>query len=181
MKYILFIFAILLTHSVAYAGGHPFHIQNVQNFAREIDPTADFISQKNWLDVLRRQPIVSGKGKPTYGTMKAINDNCNKKAYKVTPAWPTPNEFTAADSGDCKGFAICKYYALRKAGFAASQLNLWSGDYNGVPHLVLVVRLEDKQYVLDIGAESNLPLAKDYFYRNFQPSYRFNEIGWDVN
>lgn len=160
---------------------HPIYIQNVQNFVREINSSEDFITLKDWLGVLSRQHIVAGSTLPTYASMKLINDNCNRKIYKVTPSWPTPNEFAHSASGDCKGFAICKYYALRRAGFSADQLNLWSGDYNGIPHLILVAKLNNKQFVLDIGAEANLPEAKDYFYKHFQPAYRFNENGWDVN
>jgi predicted transglutaminase-like cysteine proteinase len=159
--------------------GYPIHIQNVTNFAREINP--GFIVEKEWVLLLKKQPVISGHQKPTFEAIKRINDNCNNKAYKPDPKWPTPREFTEAKTADCKGFAICKYYALRAVGFSANQLNLWSGDYDGHPHLILVVKLDDKQYVLDIGAEANLPEAKDYFYKRFQPAYRFNENGWDIN
>lgn len=160
--------------------GHPIYIRNVSNFVRPIEPTADFEVLKGWIGVLNRQPVLQHKGVPSYDGMKTINEDCNKKAYAVTPEWPTPTEFTAAKTGDCKGFAICKYYKLRAAGFSANQLNLWSGDYDGHPHLVLVVSVRDIQYVLDI-INPNLPQAQEYFYNHFQPSYRFNEFGWDTN
>jgi len=173
---LLFLIACTPVHK-----GHPITISHVSNYVRDIEPTKDFVALKNWIGVLQRQPVVSGRGKPTLRALKAINANCNGKPYKLNPVWPTAKEFSRAESGDCKGFAICKYYALRRAGFKASQLNLWSGDYNGVSHLVLVVELDSQEYVLDIGAEAHLPLAKDYFYKHFQPAYRFNENGWDVN
>lgn len=160
--------------------GHSIHIDNVHNFAREIYDTGRPIDM-NWINVLKRQHVESGNGKPALRAIQAINVNCNNKPYKNNPAWPTPKEFAIANNGDCKGFAICKYYALRRAGFKADQLNLWSGDYDGHSHMILVAELDNKEYVLDIGAESGLPLAKDYFYKHFQPSYRFNENGWDVN
>lgn len=178
--YILVIMLLILVNGCAQHHCHPFHIQNVTNFARKIDDQSGQIIEKEWTNVLKRQPITTGKTKPTYAAIIMAQENCNKKAFKRVPEWPTSNEFAAAAAGDCKGFAICKYYALRKAGFSASQLNLWSGDYDGVPHLILVARLNDKQYVLDI-MEPNLPEAKDYFYKHFQPAYRFNENGWDVN
>ena len=173
---LLFLIACAPAHK-----GHPIHVANISNYVRDIQHTNDFSTLKEWVGVLNRQSIISGSGKPTYANMRTINTICNNKVYKLNPAWPTPNEFKQDKSGDCKGFAICKYYALRKAGFKASQLNLWSGDYNGVSHMVLVAELDNKEYVLDIGAENGLPLAKDYFYNNFQPAYRFNENGWDVN
>lgn len=159
--------------------GHPFHLKNVTNFARKINNQDVGAIDSNWLKVLKRQPIVASKNRPSFEAMKAINDNCNHKAYKISPLWQTPQEIVNSGSTDCKGFAICKYYALRKAGFKAEQLNLWSGDYRGQPHMILVARLEAKQYVLDIGANANLPEAKNYFYHSFEPSYRFNENGWD--
>jgi len=172
---LLFLIACAPVHK-----GHPIYIYTA-NFARDIEHTSDFATLKDWNNVLKRQRVGSGNGKPTYEAIKEINTNCNGKPYTKTPVWPTANEFSWAKSGDCKGFAICKYYALRRAGFKASQLNLWSGDYKGRSHLVLVVEFESEEYVLDIGSESNLPLAKDYFYKNFSPAYRFNENGWDVN
>lgn len=171
----------LLLTACATQTNHRIITPNVTNFAREIERTDDFITLTQWVSVLRREKIKSSNATPTYEVMKSINDECNKKPYSPNPAWPTPEEFKRERSGDCKGFAICKYYALRKAGFKASQLNFWSGDYMGRPHLLLVAELEGQEYVLDIGAESVIPLAKDYFYKRFMPAYRFNENGWDVN
>lgn len=186
MRIVCFL-ALIIAGCTPYQG-HPFHIKNVSNYARAIEPTDDFITIKEWMGVLNRQPVISGKGKPTYAVLQEINNNCNKKVYKRATEWPTPDEFAVAPTGDCKGYAICKYYALRKGGFSANQVNIWSGDYlvdgiirHKVSHLILAVRLGDKQYILDAGVQSKLPEAKDYFYKQFLPAYRFNENGWDVN
>lgn len=181
MKKRYLIAIMILLCSNAEAAGHNIYIPNVSNFARDIDPSTDFAILKDWVAVMQRQPITSSNKKPTYADILRINATCNAKSYKVNPSWPTPKEFEQSSSGDCKGFAICKYYALRKAGFKADQLNLWSGDYDGHSHMILVVSLNDKQYVMDVGAESNLPEAKNYFYKHFLPGFRFNENGWDVN
>lgn len=153
----------------------------VTTYTRALPPTHDFLALHQWREVLRRQPITTGRGKPTYNTLSEINAACNDKPYQITPAWPTPQQFKQSLSGDCKGFAICKYYALRKAGWQAKDLNMWVGAYNGHPHVMLVAALSSEYYVLDIGSESNLPVARDYFYNHFQPTYRFNETGWDTN
>lgn len=163
--------------------GHPILASNVSNFARAIEPSKDFAVMSKWISVLEREPIISGSGEPTYKMLYDINNACNNKPYKIdfeNHVWPTAKEFKRAVNGDCKGFSICKYYTLRRAGFKPEQLNLWAGDYNGIPHMVLVAELDGKEYVLDIGIESNLPLAQDYFYKHFQPAYRFNEKGWDI-
>lgn len=159
---------------------HKIYMQNVSNYARNIEPSNDFIVLKDWLGVLDRQPIIEGKGKPSYEVMKAINDIANNKPYKKS-GWLTPKEFNSQEYSDCKGYTIAKYYELRRAGWKASELNIWTGDYLGRSHLVLVASLEGKQYVLDIGYEGDLPEAKEYFYKRFFPAYRFNENGWDVN
>jgi predicted transglutaminase-like cysteine proteinase len=177
---LIIFFTFMLLSACAHPQDHPVYIKNVSNFVRAIDPTIDFEILQGWVGVMQRQQLVFNPGKPTYETLKTINDNCNKKPYEITPSWPTPKEFAAAEAGDCKGFAICKYYALRAAGFTADQLNFWSGDYDGYAHLILVADLNGQQYVLDI-IDPNLPLAKNYFYKHFEPAYRFNEFGWDVN
>lgn len=170
---------LLLLVSCVSKPSHPIVLSNVTNYVRDINPTEDFIVLKSWNNVLKRQSIVSGNKNPTYETIRSINNECNNKEYKRNPIWPTPAEFKQSNTADCKGFAICKYYALRREGFRPEQLNLWSGSYQGGSHMILVAKL-DQSYVLDIGSESNLPLAKDYFNK-FQPAYRFNEKGWDVN
>lgn len=179
MKKLLFITTILFSNT-AFAQ-HPITLSHVDNFARDIEKSDDFKALKQWNEVLRKQPIIEGKGKPTYAMLKAINDKVNEKPYEITKEWQTPAEFAKATSGDCKGYSIAKYYMLRRIGFKASQLNLWAGDYDGHSHMLLVASLDDKQYVLDIGFGNDLPEAKDYFFRHFQPAYRFNELGWDVN
>ncbi len=171
---------LLILSACAVQDSHPLHMERVSNFVTPIE-AENLTALKGWIGVLDRQPITNGNNKPTYEVMKQINDDCNKKAYKLTPAWPTAKEFAMSSTADCKGFAICKYYALRKAGFSANQLNLWSGDYTHKAHLMLTAGVNNKQYALDIGAESDLPEAKDYFYKNFWPTYRFNEVGWTVN
>lgn len=177
---ILFVLTLMFLSSCAHYDERPI-TENVINFVRHINKTDDFRALHAWNNVLNKQPILSKKGIPSYQAMRKINDECNRKRYKLDPKWPTPNEFETSPTADCKGFAICKYYALRKAGFSADQLNLWSGHYNGIPHMILAVEINNQEYVLDVGSESSLPLASKYFYRNFKPVYRFNENGWDVN
>lgn len=170
---------LLLLASCVSKPSHPIVLGNVSNYARDISQTKDFVVLESWNTVLQKQPVISANNNPTYEVMRSVNDECNNKEYKKNPIWPTPREFKQSNTADCKGFAICKYYALREKGFRPEQLNLWSGIYKGGSHMILVAKL-DQSYVLDIGSESNLPLAKDYFNK-FQPAYRFNEKGWDVN
>lgn len=171
---------LLLLTSCTHDQSHPILLSNVSNYVRDIAPTDDFTVLKSWNDVLKKQPVIGSSKQPSYEIMYAINKECNRKDYKKNPVWPTPVEFRQSTTADCKGFVICKYYALRAAGFKPEQLNIWSGSYKGQSHLVLAAKLNN-DYILDIGSESNLPLAKDYFEKKFRPAYRFNETGWDVN
>lgn len=179
---LLFIFAIIIS-GCSNSSEHPVHLKNVTNYVRKIEPTKDFAVLKEWHGVLQRQPIKQSVKTTSLSiqVIKQINESCNRKIYNVSPQWPTPKEFGKSLTGDCKGFTICKYYALREHGIPADNINIWSGDYNGTPHLMLVLKNNNKLYVMDAGDESGLPHPKDYFYKDFQPSYRFNEIGWDSN
>lgn len=159
---------------------HIIHLQNVHNFARHIDSSENFSVLTEWNALLKRSPVYAGQGTPTLDALRRTNETINHlpgKAYDNT-GWQTPLEFVASPVADCKGYAVAKYYALRALGFSADQLNLWSGDYKGKSHLILVAEVEGKEYVLDI-MEPELPEASTYFYKNFQPGYRLNEQGWD--
>lgn len=179
------ILAMIMLANTAYAEkpeqGHPFHNMNIYNFAREIDKSSDLRAiEPGWIRVLEGQKIVSGKGIPNLDKLRMVNDKVNsKQAFALAP-WMTPTQFYNTKEADCKAYATTKYYELRAMGWAAKDLNLWSGDYDGHSHLTLVARLDDKTYVLDI-MDQHLPEAKDYFYKHFVPSYRFNEVGLDVN
>lgn len=143
------------------------------------------VPNPKWAELLKRQPIEEGNDRPTHKAIWTANRNCNKKTYNKHPEWFTPKEFDAAGSGDCKDYAICKYYALRKAGFSAEQLTLYVGYYKDAPsgrleeHMILGVNLNNHEYILD-NIHPYLPWATDYFYKYFRPAYRFNENGWDV-
>lgn len=180
MKKLLMI-SLILCSTIANAQGHPTHNMNVSNFARVIDKDDSMhIIEPEWVRIMQTQPIVARKGIRTLDKMRMINDRVNSKRSFALSPWLTPEQFYNAREADCKAYATTKYYELREAGWKAEDLNLWSGDYDGRPHLVLVARLNDKTYVLDI-MNQHLPEAKDYFYKHFVPSYRFNEIGLDVN
>ncbi len=184
-KFICLLTIVLLLPCLVYAYdkpeyGHPFHNMNIKNFVREIDSSSDMkLIEPEWVKVLKRSPIINGAGIPNLGELRIINNEINRKESFALSSWMTPDEFQNAKQADCKAYATTKYYKLRELGWQPEDLNLWAGDYDGHAHLVLVARLNDKQYVLDI-MNQHMPEAKDYFYKHFVPSYRFNEIGLDI-
>ena len=170
----------MLLPLTAYAG-HPTHIERVQNYAREIDKDPQMkVIVPDWVRILQTEKIISGRGKPTLDKLRMVNDRVNSKRLFALSPWMTPTQFYMTAEADCKAYATTKYYELRALGWKPEELNLWSGDYDGKPHLILTARLGDKVYVLDI-MNQHLPEAKDYFYKHFVPSFRFNELGVDVN
>jgi predicted transglutaminase-like cysteine proteinase len=152
------------------------------------DITPNKLPLKNWEAVIARQLIVEGKGKPSYSKLQEINEQCNAKPYAFNGKsnWITPMEFNKAKTSDCTGVAICKYYALRQAGWKTKDINVWVGGYKEFffsepeNHMIITVKFNGKDYALDNphADEPTIIDAAQYFSRFFQPIYRFNERGW---
>lgn len=183
MKYIFI--TLILLNGCTYGlnkpiHGHLMHMKQVNNYAREIEYSKDLrIIEPGFVNILKQQPIIFGKGIKTIEVLKKVNNEVNSKNKFDFAPHMTPNEFKIAKFADCKAYTTTKYYALRALGWKPEELNIWSGDYNGRAHLMLTARIGDKVYALDIMDQS-LPEAKDYFFKNFIPSYRFNEKGLDI-
>lgn len=179
MKKIILIILLCIASNNAFAK-HPIQNMYVQNFAREIEPSNLKSILPHWVEILKKAPIIYNKELPTLEKLNLVNNRVNSKGSFAFSPWMTPKEFYVAKHADCKGYAVTKYYELRKLGWKPEELNLWEGDYDGHSHITLVARLGEKQYVLDIMDQS-LPEAKYYFYKHFIPAFRFNEYGWDGN
>lgn len=73
--------------------------------------------------------------------------------------WETPAEMFAR-GGDCEGFALTKYFALRELGFAEDALRIavvWD-SVDLEEHAVLLVRLDGRTFVLDNKTEEAEPM-----------------------
>ena len=76
--------------------------------------------------------------------------------YRLRNYWSTPAEFMA-NSGDCKDFAIVKYFALKQLGVAPESMRIVvledlsqpSYDLRNRIHAVLAVYHADTVYILD--------------------------------
>lgn len=160
--------------------GHTIYTYNVNNFARHIETTLDFVVFKEWLNNLHKEPVYSINGTITWETVKKVQASYRSFGYERTfNHWDTKAEFVKKKKGDCKSFAIAKYKDLRALGATKDQVNLWSGDFGKRSHMVVVIDINGEQKVLDIYGDP-IP-AKDYFYKKFIPAYRLNEDGWDTN
>lgn len=158
----------------------PWHLTHVEHYT---GPTTKVMFEeytKPWVDVLHRQPVVAGNGTPSYEKLVDINKNCLHKPFGITKGYSTPKEAAKLPAADCKNFAVCKYYALRAAGWSANDVSIWVGDYDHVPHQIVVAKLGQQTFVLDIIQPNVVPVS-DYFFHKFQPTFRMNENGWDYN
>ena len=125
-----------------------------------------------WADLIGRVRALPAEQKVT-----RVNEIINRRiAYERDVAgggarehWAAPLQTLARGSGDCKDFAIAKYFALREAGIPDAQLRLMlvglrdGGPYGTLTerHLVLawLPRSARELLVLDNLMESIRPLS----------------------
>lgn len=101
------------------------------------------------LSKLRKQSVES--------QLTTVNKTINALPYRSDAAnwgqadyWETPSEMFDR-GGDCEGFALTKYHALRRLGFAEEALSIavvWDAT-DREQHAVLLVRTGDRVRVLD--------------------------------
>ena len=64
------------------------------------------------------------QGRAPRAELDDVNAELNKIIYRLDPYyWETPREF-AVHEGDCKDYAIAKYFTLRKLGWRADDLRV---------------------------------------------------------
>lgn len=98
----------------------------------------------------------------------SINDYWNNRiTYKVDDYnhWQTPMESLGLGTGNCKDYAIAKYYNLISSGVAYEKIKLAyvkiNIDGKIIPHMIVLYETQDDKFlVLDNVAEVILPLEK---------------------
>jgi predicted transglutaminase-like cysteine proteinase len=90
--------------------------------------------------------------------------------------WQTPREFALHD-GDCKDYAIAKYFSLRYLGWDTEDLRVVVvQDLNlRVAHAVLAVYINGAIMILDNQARQ---IVRADSIRHYQPYYSINESSW---
>ena len=134
---------------------------------------------KGWKDFL-----IGIKDKPIEEQMDKINHFLNSYPYVTDIAnwgvnnyWETPYEFQRK-SGNCKDYAIAKFMSLRALGVTGDVLRVvvvQDLNLGGVIHAVLMVYVDDDQYILDNQIKQVVPAKKIYHY---VPIYSINERHW---
>ena len=96
--------------------------------------------------------------------------------YGAENYWATPREFAIHD-GDCKDYAIAKYFTLRKLGWSDADLRIVVLEdlYLAEAHAIAVEYVDERAYVLD----NLIPhVVRSEIIRHYRPYYSINESGW---
>lgn len=98
-------------------------------------------------------------------------DNWGEEDY-----WETPYQFLKK-SGDCEGYAISKYFALKALGVPIEDMRVVAlQDLNlNLGHAVLVVYVGDEVLMLDNQIASVVPANS---IKHYNPIFSINEAGW---
>jgi len=131
-----------------------------------------------------RALLDSIRDKPLREQMDIVNTWANDHPYIVDQInwgvedyWETPYEFMEM-SGNCKDYAIAKYYSLKALGVPIENMRvivLQDLNLGGVIHAVLGVYVDDEMLILDNQNPQVTPALKIYHYR---PIFGINEDAW---
>lgn len=86
---------------------------------------------------------------------QSINDivqyTPDTKLYGKPDHWANFEEISQNLAGDCEDYALLKYWVLRKAGIPAESMHVlvFYDQIVRIHHAVLVVKDEDKEFILD--------------------------------
>jgi predicted transglutaminase-like cysteine proteinase len=102
--------------------------------------------------------------------------NLHRYIFDKLNYWQTPREFALHD-GDCKDYAIAKYFSLRYLGWDMEDLRVVVvQDLNlRVAHAVLAVYINGAIMILDNQARQ---IVRADSIRHYQPYYSINESFW---
>ncbi len=168
-------------------GQHPFkawarvvdqHFADLR--AAEICATQEIPECKvlRWLDGLGGL-----RGRELAAKLEEVNTELNAKPYLTDlrnwgqeDYWETPLEFLTRH-GDCEGYSIAKYMALRELGVPIERMRIAVvNDENlGIGHAILVVYSDDRRYILDNQTDQVVEAAR---IRHYTPIYSLNETAW---
>ena len=101
----------------------------------------------------------------------------DQENWGVEDYWETPYEFMEV-SGNCKDYAIAKYYSLKALGVPIERLRiivLRDLNLGGIIHAVLGVYDGGKLYILDNQSQQVKQALSIYHY---QPIFGINESSW---
>lgn len=157
---------------------------SMNSYAVEGGNYSDLSMFPKWAGVLKKQPLPSiPYHLVTKMDLRKINGQINRLiTFKGDSEnnWQTPNQTRKLRTGNCKDYAVMKYYELVAVGAHPENMLVVVGIYKPLNelHAVLQVRLEDgKIYVLD-SLGNDVIEASDYYKNKFIIAYGINNIRW---
>lgn len=105
--------------------------------------------------------------------IRAVSDS---EQYGIRDLWATPLQMFASRAGDCEDLAIAKYAALRKLGYAETDLRLIIVNDNvaGDIHAVMAVRHDQHWLILD---NRTLEIKDEASHLTFEPLFMIGSNG----
>jgi predicted transglutaminase-like cysteine proteinase len=127
----------------------------------------------DWLSFLDGE-----RGKEPRAQLSDVNAFINLHPYVLDKInyWETPREFASHD-GDCKDYAIAKYFSLRYLGWSEDGLRVVVvQDLNlRVAHAILAAYVGEEILILDNQARQ---VVRADSIRHYRPYYSINESHW---
>lgn len=146
--------------------------------AMPTDDSHDDCNHSDWRDA-----IAGLRGRAAAEQISGVQRRINRLRYVpdqqnwgMADHWETPAEMFAR-GGDCEGFALTKYFALRELGFDEVALRLaivWDAE-DREQHAVLLVESEGAAWVLDNKFAE--PVAAPALAARYQPIWSVNRQG----
>lgn len=127
--------------------------------------------------------ISENRNKPEMEKLQIVNDFANKTPYMLDKKqwgienyWATPAQFVASNNGDCKAYAIAKYFTLVAMGVDSSKLKITYVRATREAHMVLAYYPQPDAVPLIL--DNLIPYIKPASQRpDLKPIYSFNGDG----
>ena len=147
-------------------------------------PSAD---ASQWLYLAGKAPVMDEMTR-----LRTVSSFFNKfpsasdrENYGVEDHWPTLAEFFSRRSGDCKAYALAKYFALRALGTSDDKLRIVIVHIPArkANHAMLAVDTAKGVFILDNNMRPlDLILPQEKLHSQFVPFFMINEKGrWTFN
>lgn len=148
--------------------------------------TGDFVLPYAWLEHCATQPAARCEvAKVTLMDVARVNKVINEGIAPAKDQDERWTVFPADRRGDCDDYAVSKRAALMALGMPADAMRLELGEVyrnnKWTPHLVLVVKVEGHEWVLDNLERDSIyaPDDRPRPWRDFA-SQPFSNVMWDM-
>lgn len=162
--------------------------KNIEQATAVLDNEQKLANSPVWQELVKKAGEARAKGIRGLDLLPLIQSFWSEKHFKYVEDpvnwgkpdyWESPEEFLSKN-GDCEGFAIIKYFSIKKLfladlGISENQMRIVVGkNGRGEQHAILVVYMNNTAYVLDNQLSRILEHTDRYV---FEPGFSVNEKG----